>query len=108
MIPPDPIVGNPVTPTSSSLRRRRRYDRRPVGVHSRIGTREGDRVEHRLRSTGPSDIGSAARPGLERDGDDMLTGGLGADTIDGGAGDDTIHYTVGDGVDIIDGGTQPG
>ena len=37
-------------------------------------------------------------------GNDTLIGGLGNDTITGDAGDDVVQYTLGDGVDIIDGG----
>ena len=36
----------------------------------------------------------------------IISGAGGNDTIDAGAGDDTILYTVGDGVDIIDGGAN--
>ena len=38
-------------------------------------------------------------------GNDTLIGGLGNDTIFGDAGNDVIKYVVGDGADIIDGGT---
>jgi hypothetical protein len=41
-----------------------------------------------------------------RDGADILRGGGGNDTISGGAGNDTIQYTVGDGVDTINGGAD--
>jgi len=37
-------------------------------------------------------------------GNDTLTGGTGNDVISGGDGNDTILYTVGNGVDTIDGG----
>jgi T1SS-143 domain-containing protein len=40
------------------------------------------------------------------DGDDTLYGNAGDDIIDAGAGDDSIVYAVGDGRDIIDGGTE--
>jgi VCBS repeat-containing protein len=42
------------------------------------------------------------------DGDDTLIGGLGNDIISGGTGNDTFVYKVGDGSDIIDGGTETG
>ncbi|MCQ1845769.1 putative Ig domain-containing protein, partial [Neorhizobium galegae] len=41
------------------------------------------------------------------DGDDTLIGGKGNDTINGGDGNDTIQWSVGDGLDVIDGGTEP-
>ncbi|CDZ34087.1 Hypothetical protein NGAL_HAMBI1145_21660 [Neorhizobium galegae bv. officinalis] len=40
------------------------------------------------------------------DGDDTLIGGLGNDIISGGAGNDTIQWSVGDGLDVVDGGTE--
>ena len=42
------------------------------------------------------------------DGNDTLTGGGGADRIYGGTGSDTILHRVGDGNDLIDGGTETG
>ncbi|MDO9418471.1 T1SS-143 repeat domain-containing protein [Pararhizobium sp.] len=39
-------------------------------------------------------------------GSDNITGGLGDDTIDGGIGGDTFNYSIGDGVDTIDGGSN--
>ncbi|MCU1376745.1 MAG: hypothetical protein JWO68_4031, partial [Actinomycetia bacterium] len=39
-------------------------------------------------------------------GNDTLIGRGGADTMHGGAGDDTFLYAVGDGADIIDGGSE--
>ncbi|MBC2773520.1 tandem-95 repeat protein [Rhizobium sp. AQ_MP] len=43
-----------------------------------------------------------------REGNDTLVGGAGNDVIEGGAGNDRILYTVGDGDDIVDGGTETG
>ena len=40
------------------------------------------------------------------DGDDTISGGSDNDFTGGDAGNDTINYTVGDGVDIIDGGAN--
>ncbi|CDZ56241.1 T1SS-143 repeat domain-containing protein [Neorhizobium galegae] len=40
------------------------------------------------------------------DGDDTLVGGQGDDIINGGDGDDTIQWSVGDGLDVVDGGTE--
>ncbi|MCJ9754236.1 tandem-95 repeat protein, partial [Neorhizobium sp. BETTINA12A] len=42
------------------------------------------------------------------DGDDTLIGGKGDDLISGGTGNDTFVYKVGDGADVIDGGTETG
>jgi VCBS repeat-containing protein len=42
------------------------------------------------------------------DGNDIIIGGKGNDNIKAGDGDDTIVYTVGDGADRIDGGTETG
>jgi T1SS-143 domain-containing protein len=42
------------------------------------------------------------------DGDDTLIGGKGDDQISGNAGNDTFVYKVGDGADVIDGGTETG
>ncbi len=39
-------------------------------------------------------------------GDDGIFGGVGIDDIQGGSGNDTIHYFIGDGSDIIDGGSD--
>ncbi|HEX2842573.1 peroxidase family protein [Hyphomicrobium sp.] len=39
-------------------------------------------------------------------GSDSLFGGTGDDTINGGAGDDTAVWSVGDGRDLVDGGTE--
>jgi T1SS-143 domain-containing protein len=41
-------------------------------------------------------------------GNDTIYGNAGDDTIVGGAGNDLIRYTVGDGADIVDGGTETG
>jgi T1SS-143 domain-containing protein len=52
-----------------------------------------------------------------RGGNDLLEGGAGNDTLIGGAGDDELHggsgndlflYKVGDGADLVDGGSQTG
>ncbi|CAN7486531.1 T1SS-143 repeat domain-containing protein [Neorhizobium sp. LjRoot104] len=40
------------------------------------------------------------------DGNDTLIGGKGNDIINGGDGDDTIQWSVGDGLDVIDGGAE--
>ncbi|WP_152564209.1 beta strand repeat-containing protein [Neorhizobium vignae] len=40
------------------------------------------------------------------DGDDTLVGGKGDDIISGGDGNDTIQWSVGDGLDVVDGGTE--
>ena len=37
---------------------------------------------------------------------DTLTGGAGNDTLTGGGGDDTFFYAVGDGRDVVNGGTE--
>jgi Ca2+-binding RTX toxin-like protein len=39
-------------------------------------------------------------------GNDTLTGGAGNDTLDGGAGADTFLYTLGQGVDVVLGGSE--
>jgi Ca2+-binding RTX toxin-like protein len=39
-------------------------------------------------------------------GDNVITGLGGDDTLSGGAGNDTFLYTVGDGRDVVDGGTE--
>ncbi|BAM90588.1 putative outer membrane adhesin like protein, multiple VCBS domains [Bradyrhizobium oligotrophicum S58] len=41
-------------------------------------------------------------------GNDIIKGGAGADRLFGGAGNDTFLYTVGDGNDVIDGGSETG
>jgi large repetitive protein len=42
------------------------------------------------------------------DGNDTLIGGANNDVINGGSGNDTIVHNVGDGADIVDGGTETG
>ena len=39
---------------------------------------------------------------------DIIAGGLGNDAIDGSTGDDTINYTINEGSDTVDGGTNTG
>ncbi|CCD94525.1 hypothetical protein BRAO375_3630006 [Bradyrhizobium sp. ORS 375] len=41
-------------------------------------------------------------------GNDVIRGGGGADRLYGGGGNDTFLYTVGDGADIVDGGSETG
>ena len=43
---------------------------------------------------------------IGNDNANVISGAGGNDTITAGAGDDTIIYTVGDGVDTIDGGAH--
>ena len=65
------------------------------------------------------DIGTDALIGIENvvggsandtitgnSGDNIITGGLGDDILNGGGGDDTFKYTIGDGLDIVNGGTN--
>jgi glucose/arabinose dehydrogenase len=50
-------------------------------------------------------LGGAGRDTLDGgDGDDSLSGGAGNDRVAGGLGNDTIHYTLGQRIDISDGG----
>ena len=37
-------------------------------------------------------LATGCQPTLWRDGDDVITGGLGADILDGGAGDDVFVF----------------
>jgi Ca2+-binding RTX toxin-like protein len=39
-------------------------------------------------------------------GDDVLTGGLGNDDLNGGTGNDTFNYSIGEGADALDGGSE--
>jgi T1SS-143 domain-containing protein len=41
------------------------------------------------------------------DGANILEGGDGNDVLNGNGGDDTIQWSVGDGLDVVDGGTEP-
>jgi T1SS-143 domain-containing protein len=52
--------------------------------------------------------GSAVEALFGGAGNDIIKGGAGADRLFGGSGNDTFLYTVGDGADVIDGGSESG
>ena len=78
----------------------------PYDPHMAVGYADGVDIGTDVLIGFQNVVGGAGNDTIIGDvNDNIITGGLGDDTLNGGAGDDTFRYTIGDGVDIIDGGT---
>ena len=90
-------------------RRDRRHDQSGRGhSHGRGRNDDVHVIENAAGGEGNDTItgNAGANTLVGNGGNDTITGRGGNDNIDSGDGNDTINYTVGDGVDIVDGGAD--